>query len=149
MSGEAFIFNDPPGSFILKRPDGVSAFDSRLATYRIHKTGVAEVQGPANMSVQFTTLFVPYNKTFTKIPYVRSVSRLIDNQSGNVNLAQYKDYWPPNLGWSQVITTGQEFFGGTHTHALLNGLYIGNDWQSGAPRGRIRAYYAIFENPVQ
>jgi len=149
MSGENFTFNDPPGTLLVKSLDGQSAFDSRLPTQRIYMTGSADVQGPANTSIQATTFFVPFGKVFPKIPYLRSAARLIDNISGNQNFGQGKDYWPPSMGWTRISTTGQQFFGGNYTAANTNGVYLGNGWQNGAPRGRLRFLYGVFENPVE
>ncbi|MGL5166625.1 MAG: hypothetical protein ACRC9K_12130 [Afipia sp.] len=150
MKVVSYIINDPPGTFIVKAADGgQSALDSRLATQRTFMVGTADVTGPANGSIISTQVLVPYGKTFDKIPYVCSASRLIDNVAGNSALDQYKFYFPPQLGWSQNVAGGAQFFSGAYTAAQKTGLYLGNSWESGAPRGRLRFVYAVFENQVE
>lgn len=150
MRTVAYIINDPPGTFIVKAADGgQSAFDSRLATQRIYMVGTADVTGPANQSIISTQVLVPYGKAFDKIPYVRSASRLIDNVAGNSALDQYKYYFPPQLGWSQNNANGVQFFNGAYTAAQKTGMYLGNSWQNGAPRGRLRFVFEVFENQVE
>lgn len=141
---EAFVLNNPTGTFLVKAQDGSIAFDSRLATQRLYLVGTADVTGPASQSVTFTTLLIPFGKTFTKVPYVRSAARLIDGQTA---VDQGKNFYPPQMTWSTVGS--QQFFFGNYTAAGPSGVYLGNAMQNGAPRGRLRFLYAIFENPVE
>lgn len=148
MSGESVLFNDPAGSFIVTSSDGQVAFDSRLPTQVIFMRGTADVIGPGSQGINSTSLFVPYGKPFSKIPYVRSASRLIDSQPNGAH-PQQLNFYPPQMSYSKLVANGTQFFSGNYTAAQMVGLYLGNAMQSGAPRGRLRFVFAVFENPVQ
>lgn len=144
MSGEAFLINDPPGTFIVKSLDGGTAFDSRLQTQRIYMVGTADLLGPPNAAVSATYLQVPYGKTFPKIPYVRSVARALDAPFDT----SFQNYHPPYMTWTNILVTGQQSITGHYTNANVSSVYLGNAWQS-YPNRRLRFLYAIFENPVE
>lgn len=139
MSGESFIFNDPPGAFIVKSPDGGVAFDSRMATQRLYMTGTADVAGPPNTGYYAIYLEVPYGKVFPKPPYVRSAARALD---GSDVIFQY--FYPPYLTWMNVTVTGVHNFSGNYTNAGVSSLSLGNAMQN----RRVRHVYAVFENQV-
>ena len=138
---EAFIINDPPGSFLVKALDGSSAFDSRLPTQRVFMTGTADLLGPAGVNgIDTTTKLISFGRTFAKIPYVRSAARQISGPDGGL-----VDYYSPSMSWS-IIATGVQFAGGYYTHATATGVYLGNANRSART---LRYVYAIFENPVE
>lgn len=145
MTFQALIINDPPGSFRVKNSSGDDVFDSRFATQRIHMVGNASLVGPST-AVSATTLLVPYGKTFAKIPYVRSASRIT---AFTTSPNPYGDnYYPPLLSWTKIVSTGAQFFSGNYTAAQLSGLYLGNAHQN--PGGTTaRFVYAVFDNPVE
>lgn len=145
MRVETFLLNNPPGSFLVKAADGSRAFDSRLPTQRLYLTGAANLTGPSS-AVAATTLWVPYGKTFAKIPYVRAASRV--TSAAHSNYDAYKNYYPPQLSWTYVTTSGAQFFSGNYTAARTDGVFLGNAHQT--PGGTTsRHIYAAFENPVE
>lgn len=143
MSGEAFVINDPPGSFVVKSLDGGNAFDSRLPTQRIYMTGTTDLLGPSDVNgINNTAKFVDYGRTFGKIPYVRSAARQVSPSPPTGGLV---GYYSPLVSWT-INALNTQFANGHFTHATTTGLYLGNIYRGSAT---LRYVYAIFENPVE
>lgn len=159
---QTYEFSD---KFIVYAPDGTVAFDSRNMSQRIHLTSVVDIGGRTSVPVfngpvglnPSAVAVIPFNKTFSRPPYVLSALRKFAVDDENEEFPTSRIY-PPRILYRDIAFFGAGgYLKGHFTNSQTNVLGIGNVSPSGniafvnvtrTYRGEKRAWYAVFENEV-
>lgn len=149
--------------FIVYAPDGTIAFDSRIMSQRVHLVGTTVIGGRVTVPTPIGGISamggvnVPFNKTFTKPPYILSATRKLAVDDDNEEFPPSRIYPPRMLYRDPAVFDPGNYLKGAFTNAQTTSVFVGNVSASmNVPlfgvtlvfRGDKRVWYAVFENEV-